>query len=251
MASDELTRRGFLGGAAAVAAGLVACGDDETGATGGGGGGTTTGGEGGTGATGTTTGGSTTTAGPGGGAGTGGDGQGGAAGSGGGGGATPSCEETEDDIEGPFYTEGAPIVDGALPGADGAPGTHITLGGVVRSASTCEPLAGATLDIWQADRDGAYDNAGFTFRGRVVTDADGRYAVRTIVPGNYLNGDQFRPAHIHVKVSAPDHGLLTTQLYFPDDPYNAIDPWFDERLLVDITQPGEGETLARFDFVIA
>lgn len=257
MASDELTRRGFLGGAAAVAAGLVACGDDETGASGGGGGGGTSGGEGGSGATGTTTGSSTTTAGPGGGGpGTGGGdagtgGAGGASGSGGGGGATPACEETEDDIEGPFYTEGAPIVDGALPGADELPGVAIRLEGRVFSAASCEPLAGATLDIWQADDEGVYDNVGYTLRGRVVTDADGRYAVRTLVPGNYLNGAQYRPAHIHVKASAPDHGLLTTQLYFPDDPYNDIDPWFDERLLVAISDPGDGTTLATFDFVIA
>lgn len=250
MATDERTRRVFLGGAAAVAAAtVIGCGDDTAEAAGGGGSGgegassTTGGGSGPSGPTGST-GGVTVSTGSG-------EGGGGGAGSGGGGGATPACEETQDDIEGPFYTEGAPIVDGALPGALDAPGEHITLWGSVSSATTCERLAGATVDIWQADTDGAYDNAGFTFRGRVVTDAGGNFSVRTIIPGHYLNGDQYRPAHIHVKVSAPDHALLTTQLYFPGDPYNEMDPWFDERLLVDVTQPGEGKTLARFDFVIA
>src|SRR6187200_1764164 len=32
-----------------------------------------------------------------------------------------------------------------------------------------------------------------------------------------------RPAHMHVKVSAPGHELLTAQLYFPGDPHNDDD----------------------------
>jgi hypothetical protein len=261
---DDLVRRRFLQTAASAAAvGLLGagCGDDTSPAGTGGGdaadstgvgqggatGGTTTGGPGATtGGSGTSTGqGPATTA-----AGSGGSDPVGSGGSGqGAGGGTPSCEETEDDIEGPFYSEGAPIVDGALPGLDGLDGALIELSGRVFSAVTCVPLAGATLDLWQADDAGAYDNETFTLRGKVVTDAEGRYAVRTIVPGNYLNGAQYRPAHIHVKVSAPGHALLTTQLYFPDDPYNEIDPWFDERLLVSMS-PGEGIDLAGFDFAI-
>lgn len=263
---DELARRRFLQTAASAAAvGLLGagCGDDTSSAgtgTGGGDGadstgvgqggatgGTTSGGPGATtGATGTTTaqGPGSTAAGSGGAdpVGSGGSGQGT-------GGGTPSCEETEDDIEGPFYSEGAPVVDGALPGVGDLEGYAIELSGRVLTAVTCEPLAGATLDLWQADDAGAYDNEGFTLRGKVVTDAEGRYAVQTIVPGNYRNGAQYRPAHIHVKVSAPGHAPLTTQLYFPDDPYNEIDPWFDERLLVTMS-PGEGIDFARFDFAL-
>lgn len=261
---DERVRRRLLQTAASAAAvGLLGagCGDDTSPAGSGGGDGTdgagvgqggassgnTSGGPGATsGSTGTTAGqGPTGTTSGSGGAdpvGSGGSGQGT-------GGGTPSCEETEDDIEGPFYSEGAPVVDGALPGVADLEGYLIELSGRVLSAGTCEPLAGATLDIWQADDAGAYDNQGFTLRGKVVTDEEGRYAVQTIVPGNYLNGAQYRPAHIHVKASAPGHAELTTQLYFPDDPYNDIDPWFDERLLVSMS-PGEGIDFARFDFAL-
>ena len=50
------------------------------------------------------------------------------------------------------------------------------------------------------------------------TDEHGRYAYTTIVPGHYLNGVQYRPAHIHLKASAAAHAPLTTQLYFAGDP---------------------------------
>jgi catechol 1,2-dioxygenase len=33
----------------------------------------------------------------------------------------------------------------------------------------------------------------------------------------------WRPAHLHLKVSAPGHELLTAQLYFPGDPHNEDD----------------------------
>lgn len=169
---------------------------------------------------------------------------------GGGGGPTPACEETEADIEGPYYTAGAPFVEGTLPGLKAVGGILLRLSGRVYSAATCEPIADAVLDVWQADDDGAYDGEGFTLRGKVRTDAEGRYEIDTCVPGHYLNGDQYRPAHIHVKVSAEGHELLTTQLYFPDDPYNDIDPWFDERLLIAITA-GKGLDFGAFDFTIA
>ena len=53
-----------------------------------------------------------------------------------------------------------------------------------------------------------------------------------MLPGRYLNGAQYRPAHVHVKVSAAGHVPLTTQLYFPDDPYNAIDPFIKNKQIV-------------------
>ena len=270
-ASGATPRRTFLqatiAGAAATSLLGLGCGDDGTEATAGGTGGSSSNGPSGPTTSGTTASGTgdaastSTSSGSAGGGGAGGQGgSGGGAGSttssnssgggGGGGGPTPTCEETEEDIEGPFYTSGAPFVKEALPGLDGLDGgVYLRLSGFVRSASDCAPIDGAILDIWQADDDGAYDDQGFVLRGRVRTDEEGRYEIDTIIPGHYLNGAQYRPAHIHVKVSAPGHALLTTQLYFPDDPYNEIDPWFDERLLIAIS-PGEGLDFGTFDFSI-
>jgi hypothetical protein len=61
---------------------------------------------------------------------------------------------------------------------------------------------------------------------------DGRFELTTIVPGVYPG----RTRHIHVKVQAPDGPILTTQLYFPDEPGNASDGIFDERLLMDMSE---------------
>lgn len=158
------------------------------------------------------------------------------------------CVATEANIEGPFYKEGAPsrmvLVD-----AD-TPGTRITVSGRVLASDGCAPLAGATLDVWQADASGAYDNDGFQLRGVLETASDGSYEIVTIVPGHYLNGDRYRPAHIHVKLSAPGHQLLTTQLYFAGDPYNEGDPYIRDSLIMAPSDSGDGSLAASFDFVL-
>lgn len=154
---------------------------------------------------------------------------------------------TADNIEGPFYKSGAP--HRAILATSKDRGVPFAVSGLVMGTD-CKPLAGADLDIWQADASGAYDNDGFRFRGALTTDAQGRWQLRTIIPGRYLNGSQYRPAHIHVKVRAKDRAELTTQLYFAGDPYNAKDPWIVESLIMKHREVG-GIRRARFDFVIA
>ncbi|MBK6577232.1 MAG: dioxygenase [Sandaracinaceae bacterium] len=141
------------------------------------------------------------------------------------------------DIEGPYY------VAGSLETATLGPGA-LTLRGAVMDAR-CQPLPGAMVDVWQADETGAYAND--RYRAKQRAGADGSYQFQTTKPGNYLNGPQYRPAHIHLKASAPGFRSLTTQLYFPDDPYNGIDPWFEAARLVSM----ESGATARFDVVLA
>ena len=64
-----------------------------------------------------------------------------------------------------------------------------------------------------------------------------------------MNGRQFRPAHVHVKLSAKDHRGLTTQLYFPDDPFNKVDPFIHSSLVMDVKKV-DAAMKARFDFVL-
>jgi protocatechuate 3,4-dioxygenase beta subunit len=161
--------------------------------------------------------------------------------------ATPECLETEDNILGPFYREGAPMNADLV--EDGMAGTRLSVTGRVLDVA-CAPLAGALLDIWQANDAGAYDNVGYVLRGKVLTDADGRFAFQTIVPGHYLNGAQYRPAHIHVIASGGGVRALTTQLYFEGDEYNAIDPWFQPSLAMTLEDVGDGTKRTTFDFVL-
>jgi catechol 1,2-dioxygenase len=158
-------------------------------------------------------------------------------------------------IEGPYYREGAPMRSRL---ADpGLPGIPVVVRGRVLAADCRAPIAGALLDVWQADADGHYDNDGHTgklepirLRGKFVASSNGEYELATILPGHYLNGAQYRPAHIHVKVSAPGAQPLTTQLYFEGDPYNAVDPFIRPELVMKLTQ-GSAAREARFDFVLA
>lgn len=157
-----------------------------------------------------------------------------------------SCAATADNIEGPFYKAGAP--SRATLVTDRDRGERLLLTGTV-IGTACKPLANATLDIWHADARGGYDNDGWGHRGTLVTDAQGRYSVRTLVPGRYLNGKRFRPSHIHVKIRAKGREELTTQLYFEDDPYIEGDPFVVSSLIMP-HRVESGVRRASFDFVV-
>jgi protocatechuate 3,4-dioxygenase beta subunit len=86
---------------------------------------------------------------------------------------------------------------------------------------------------------------GFRLRGHQFTDADGRYTLQTIVPGLYPG----RTRHIHVKAQAPNQSILTTQLYFPNEPRNATDGIFSSELLMAISEASGGRA-ATFNFVL-
>lgn len=156
------------------------------------------------------------------------------------------CVPTEPNIEGPFHRPGAPRSSHLR--VDGEPGTPLTLAGRVLDAR-CAPMSDAVLEVWHADASGEYDLSGFTHRGQLRADEQGRWRLETIVPGRYLNGATYRPAHVHVKVHANGHPTLTTQLYFPDDPYNDADPWIRSSLILR-TRRIDGGLRARFDFVV-
>jgi len=123
-------------------------------------------------------------------------------------------------------------------------GTRLALSGRVLSRD-CRPIAGARLDFWQADASGTYDNAGYRLRGNQTTGSDGRYALATVVPGEYPG----RTEHIHVKVQRAGTGTLTTQLYFPGVSKNQQDSIFDAHLLLKI-EPSASGLAGTYDFVL-
>lgn len=125
--------------------------------------------------------------------------------------------------QGPFYKSNAPTrIDGNL-GDNTQAGDPILIYGYVVDAVNAHPIANAEIDIWHADDSGAYDNEGFLLRGKVYSDENGFYSFRTIKPGYYLNGNTYRPSHIHFKITPEGESSLITQLYFKDDPYIPTD----------------------------
>ena len=159
---------------------------------------------------------------------------------------TPACQDNDEatlpQTEGPFFKTSSPERVELLEA--GMAGQPIELVGFVLTRG-CKPLAGALLDFWQADDKGRYDNSGFRLRGHQFSDADGRYRLRSIVPGAYVG----RTRHIHVKVQPRGGRVLTTQLYFPGEAKNRSDGLFRTELLVRTTK-NEGWLAGRFDFVV-
>lgn len=143
-------------------------------------------------------------------------------------------------IEGPLYVAGAPIVEGEARMDDGSEegvATVMFLQGRVTGPDG-KPLAGATVDLWHANTQGNYSyfdqsQTEYNLRRRIITDAEGRYRARSIVPSGYgcspdgptqevldqLGRHGQRPAHIHFFISAPGHRHLTTQINLSGDKY--------------------------------
>jgi protocatechuate 3,4-dioxygenase beta subunit len=127
------------------------------------------------------------------------------------------------------------------------------------------PIAGARVEIWQANRHGRYVHPrdrstapldpAFQGYGVATTDMDGRYVFRTIKPGAYpTGGNSMRPPHIHFAVTGPSQRLIT-QMYFPGEPLNDTDRLLGraanpESLMAAVTLAG-GALSARWDIVLA
>ena len=146
-------------------------------------------------------------------------------------------------IEGPYYVPGSPEfqAEATLPMRDGEPGPPLLFQGRVTDVDG-RPLAGARVEMWHADAYGFYSQYApglpeWNLRGTVVADEQGGFRINTVEPAPYeipkdgscgrliaaAGWHAWRPAHLHVKVSAPGHQLLTAQLYFEGGEYVETD----------------------------
>jgi catechol 1,2-dioxygenase len=143
--------------------------------------------------------------------------------------------ETEAALLGPFWRANAPDLPlGGSMVMRPAGGLQVLARGRVTDKDGA-PVAGALLDVWQADPAGFYDNQDPTLdhmnlRGRFRTDAEGKYWFTTVKPSGYpvpLHGPMgevltaqsrapYRPAHVHFMVSAPGWKTLITQVFADD-----------------------------------
>ena len=185
--------------------------------------------------------------------------------------AQPALNRTQDQILGPFYPiMSKPDRSGDLtrvPGGSGrAKGQLLMVTGRVRNPAG-NPVAGAEIEIWQANAFGRYAHPddtnpapldpNFQGFGAVTTGPDGLYQFKTIKPIHYPAGiTGIRPAHIHFDVKGR-HDVLVTQMYFEGDPYNDKDPYLQstpepEALIVKLHSPRTEEPefmVAVFDII--
>jgi protocatechuate 3,4-dioxygenase beta subunit len=156
---------------------------------------------------------------------------------------TPACgAATARQTAGPFFKPSSPERQSLI--EPSTKGTRIVVEGTVFDTD-CRPIPRALIDVWHADAAGEYDNSGFRMRGHQYADAEGKFRLQTIVPGNYPG----RTRHFHVNVQPQGGRILTTQLYFPDEPGNRRDGIFDPALVMKVRDV-EGGKLAAFDFVL-
>ena len=171
-----------------------------------------------------------------------------------------ACEETTKDYYGvgPFYTENPPDISESQLAKETEKGKRMVISGRVTNLDCTEMIAEATIDIWHADDTGAYDNSGYNLRGKLKTNSQGFYSFETIKPGKYLNGNEFRPSHIHFKITPSGKPTLVTQLYFKGDTSIAKDAAasitsgaFDAtHRIIELTETRDGKLEGTWDIAV-
>lgn len=141
-------------------------------------------------------------------------------------------------IQGPYFKEGAPqVTDHLAIREEDKDQTPMLLRGTVTDLNG-KPVAGAVIDIWHSTPEGRY--SGFDpnvpleyYRGKITTDENGAYSVRSIVPVPYqipnkgptgallelMGGHSWRPAHVHYWIKAEGFRPLISQAYFEGGDY--------------------------------
>jgi hydroxyquinol 1,2-dioxygenase len=154
---------------------------------------------------------------------------------------------TEATVFGPFHVEDAPERPLGADVANGAEGEPCFVCGSIRGLAG-EPIAGAVIEVWQADANGLYDTQyeqldEHRARATLRSGRDGGYHFRSIVATPYpiphdgpvgrmleaLNRHPWRPAHLHFRISAPSYETLVTHVFRDGDPYLDSDAVFGVR----------------------
>ncbi|WP_201510078.1 catechol 1,2-dioxygenase [Psychrobacter alimentarius] len=170
-------------------------------------------------------------------------------------------------IEGPLYVEGAPETKGFArldDGTDDDTGTVLFMQGTVYDDDN-KPVPNAKVEVWHANSLGNYSffdesQSAFNLRRSIITDENGQYAFRSIVPLGYsvppggmtdkvlsaLGRHGHRPAHIHFFASADGMRKLTTQINIDGDEYLWDDFAFASRegLVPELTMVDDADKLA-------
>lgn len=188
---------------------------------------------------------------------------------------------TESTVFGPFFVEGAPMVDNGADISNGAKGVPCHVRGQVRGING-EPVSDAVINVWQSDEDGFYDvqcaasgEHEHRARAQLCSDERGQFHFRSILAQNYpiphdgpvggmleaLGRHPWRPAHLHFMIEAPGYERLITHVFRNGDKYldsdavfgvrsSLIADWVRHDPVADGTGPREPYYTLDYDFVL-
>lgn len=153
--------------------------------------------------------------------------------------------ETDQSLLGPFWRLNSPRVEngGSIVRSE-TPGAPLFVSARVVDKDG-RPVTGAEVDVWHASPVGLYENqdpeqADMNLRGKFTTDAEGRFAFRSVMMTGYpiptdgvvgrllkaQNRHPYRPAHLHALIFKPGFKVLISQVYDPNDPHIDSDVQF-------------------------
>jgi hydroxyquinol 1,2-dioxygenase len=176
---------------------------------------------------------------------------------------------SESTVLGPFHVADAPELEMGANICLDHKGEDMVIAGRILDTNG-KPVAGAVLDVWQANDEGFYDvqqkgiQPDFNLRGVFRTGADGRYWFRAVKPKFYpipddgpvgqllkaLGRQPYRPAHLHFILKADGFETLVTHIFDPDDPYIQTDAVFGvkESLLAEFRKVDDPKRAKELDF---
>ncbi|WP_394281559.1 intradiol ring-cleavage dioxygenase [Corynebacterium sp.] len=190
---------------------------------------------------------------------------------------------TEATVFGPFFVDQAPEVQFGGDISGGLSGQPCWVEGTVRDTEG-NPIAGARIDVWEADEDGFYDvqyeDQKAAGRGWMRTNSEGRYGFWGLTPTPYpiphdgpvgkmlqaTGRSPVRAAHLHFMVDAPGQRKLVTHIFVEGDPQleigdsvfgvkDSLIKKFEEHSPANPTPDGgvleQSWTRATFDIVLA
>ena len=160
------------------------------------------------------------------------------------------CRRTEHAGEGPYYLADVPErADTDLRGVDQQK-MVIDLCIFELSDGVCRPFEGAVVDLWHCDETGVYDMSGTHHcRGRQISGSDGTVCFTAIRPPSYGEGADRLPAHFHINVLLEGTKVLTTQIWFEDDPVVITNPPPVPQLILPVETLSSGRQRVSANFV--
>lgn len=135
---------------------------------------------------------------------------------------------------------------------DNEPGEKMVVTGKIIDSKTKQPVAGAVVFAYHTDKSGIYSDKGSEhprIKGRLITDSNGKFTIKSIVPGSYP--DSRNPAHIHFEIEKEGYAKMYGELLFEGDPYITDEYRKAKGFVVGVLKPdSEGIKYCEFELSI-